>query len=74
MSKTQVVKNTNSYYLADRTRFVNEDDKNLALSMDDITDIVQSLTGLTQYLPFLSIFPEVHYLTLLLVHISWNLT
>ncbi|XP_024396488.1 uncharacterized aarF domain-containing protein kinase At1g71810, chloroplastic isoform X3 [Physcomitrium patens] len=60
-TQTQVVKNTNSYYLADRTRFVNEDDKNLALSMDDITDIVQSLTGLTQYLPFLSIFPELPF-------------
>jgi hypothetical protein len=58
--KTEVVRSANKSDLVERTRFVKEDDDSeTALSINDITDIVQGLSGLTQYLPFLSVVPEV---------------
>ncbi|KAG0566441.1 hypothetical protein KC19_7G064000 [Ceratodon purpureus] len=59
--KTEVVRGANKNDLVERTRFVNDDDSETALSMDDITDIVQGLSGLTQYLPLLSVVPELPF-------------
>lgn len=74
---TQIVRGANKNGLVERTQFVEvDDDSETALSMNDITDIVQGLSGLTQYFPLLSVAPEVHSLPPPLVHqlISWNLS
>jgi len=61
--KTQVFKGANDSDIVQRTRFVKDDKLENALSMDDINDLVQSFSGLQRYLPLLSVFPEVHFLT-----------
>lgn len=71
--KTEVVRGANKNDLVERTRFVKDDDSETALSMNDITDIVQALSGLTQYLPLLSVVPEVQSLPPPRVNMSWYL-
>ena len=70
--KTEVFQSANNKDLVERTRFVQEDDGETALSMNDIIDIVQGFGGLTQYLPLLSVVPEVQSLISSFVYISWH--
>lgn len=68
--RTQVFKGANDNDIVERTRFVKENvSPERSLSADDINDLVQSLSALQQYLPLLSVFPEVHSLP----HISFLL-
>lgn len=59
--KTQIVSGANSNDLVERTQFVDDNNSETSLSMDDITDMLQSLSGLTQYLPLLSVVPELPF-------------
>jgi hypothetical protein len=72
--ETEVFKGAKDNDLVERAQFVRDDDPEIALFMDEINDLVQSLGGLTQYLPLLSVVTEVHSPTPLLVHRSWNST
>ncbi|KAG0602572.1 hypothetical protein M758_10G024300 [Ceratodon purpureus] len=61
VAKTEVFKGAKDNDLVERTRFVRDDDPEIAVSMDEINDLVQSLSGLTQYLPLLSVFSELPF-------------
>jgi hypothetical protein len=58
---TEVVQGANKNDLVERTKFVDDENAGRDLSMTDVSDIVQGLSGLTQYLPLLSVVTELPF-------------